>query len=266
MPIKISVFLAILLNLFLYNEAISGNYELLKNYPTGHHSQMFEIDESNLEVCKAYEKNLNSFPEIRSVMVCERPINPKLTDFKKPDWQKLNALDLKNVIMRIDKQTPYYKIHPNYFNEEKWEETFKTRIEEGTIKQRYAKLEIDNDKYKHLKSESLPLYILEYDFGGKCDPSNDRWLENSGGIEYFITTKDLKELVPIIGLGSLRGVFVYEGEVYFDALSYSWNEKLKKRRYEIWLHILSYRSGEFSRAAICRFRYIGKDPTMKSIR
>lgn len=267
MSIKISIFIAILLNLFMYHEALSGNYELLKRYPTGVHSQMFEVDESNLEVCKAYEKNLNSFPEIHSVMVCERPINSKLKDFIKPDWQALNVSEYKDVIKKMDKQSIYYRSNPNKFNEEKWDEIFKARIEEGKIKLHYAKLDIDKNKYNHVKPENMPLYMLKYDFGGKCDPSDDKWFDYSG-IEYFITNKEINEIARIIGLGSLRGAFIYKGEIYFDAFSYtdSYKYELRNRQYEIWLYKMVYLSGEFARVPICRFRYIGKIPTLKGIK
>jgi len=260
--------MAILLNLFIYHEAIAGDYELLEDYPTGVHDTKFQVFPENLQVCKAYENNLNSFPEMHSVMVCERPINPKLKDFKKPDWQTLDVLENKDFIKKIEKQLSYYRANPNNFNEKQWDETFNARVEEKGIKLRYAKLEIDSDKYKHVKSEYLPLYILEYEFRGKCDPSDDRWLKNSGGIEYFITNKEMKEIMPLIGIGSLRGVFIYKGEIYFDSHSYEWSSKLKKSQSEIWLYKMYLRlsASEFARIPICRFRYIGKAPTLKGIK
>lgn len=263
MSTKKTFIIAVALDLLIFNQALAGHYELLGDYPTGVHDTKFQVFPENLEVCKAYEKNLNSFPEIRSVMVCERPINSKLKDFKKPDWQTLDVLENKDFIKKIEKQSEYYRANPNNFNEKQWDETFKARVEERGIKLRYAKLEIDSDKYKHVKSEYLPLYILEYEFRGKCDPFDERWLENSGGIEYFITTKEMKEILPIIGLGGLRGVFIYKGDIYFDALSYTWNDKLKKKQYEIWLYKMYYRTGEFARVPICRFRYIGKVTILK---
>ena len=38
------------------------------------------------EVCEAYLKNLDSFPK-HPPMVCDRPLNPKLSDFSMPAWQ-----------------------------------------------------------------------------------------------------------------------------------------------------------------------------------
>ena len=254
MSTKITFIIAVALNLLIFNQALAGHYELLGDYPTGVHDTKFQVFPENLEVCKAYEKNLNSFPEIHSVMVCERPINPKLKDFKKPDWQTLDVLENKDFIKKIEKQSVYYRANPNNFSEKQWDETFKARVEERGIKLRYAKLEIDSDKYK---------YILEYNFPGKCDPFDERWLENSGGIEYFITTKEMKEILPIIGLGELRGVFIYKGNIYFDALSYTWNDKLKKRQYEIWLYKMYYPTAEFARVPICRFGYTGKVTILK---
>src|SRR5207244_2656660 len=43
-----------------------------------------------IEVCEAYLKNLNSFPKAPP-MVCERPLNPELKDFQKPEWKALDV-------------------------------------------------------------------------------------------------------------------------------------------------------------------------------
>ena len=38
-----------------------------------------------IDVCEAYLKNLNSFPN-DPPMVCERKVNPKFPEFSKPVW------------------------------------------------------------------------------------------------------------------------------------------------------------------------------------
>jgi hypothetical protein len=80
-------FLAIVVFTFLLPVyALAGEYVLVKG--------------EGIEVCEAYRNNLNSFnpPNVFS-MACQRKINPKFADFKKPDWQKL---DLREIIAYSD--------------------------------------------------------------------------------------------------------------------------------------------------------------------
>lgn len=54
--------------------AHAGRYELIKG--------------KGVEVCEAYEKNLNSFSP-STPMLCERQVNRDFKDFAKPMWEKL---------------------------------------------------------------------------------------------------------------------------------------------------------------------------------
>lgn len=58
------------------NSSFAGRYELIKG--------------KGVEVCEAYEKNLNSMSP-STPMLCERPVNPNFKDFAKPAWEKLTA-------------------------------------------------------------------------------------------------------------------------------------------------------------------------------
>ncbi len=54
--------------------AFAGGYELTKGRGD--------------EVCEAYLKNLNSVDDPPQPMICERQLNPKMPEFKKPAWSK----------------------------------------------------------------------------------------------------------------------------------------------------------------------------------
>lgn len=246
-------------------DGIGGRYELLKRYPTGIHEGMFEVDPSNMEVCRAYEKNLNSFPEIEHPMVCERPINPAFEEFKRFQWTELNASEQRDTVLKIDKQSPYYKANPGAMKIEQWEEELKARIAKGRIRLRLAQIEVNEIDGKPLDA---PLYMLEYDPGGKCDPMSQQSLNYySLGYEYFITDQHMDNLVRI--WGELSDPFVYKNKVYFTSFTYTdWSDwfkhRLKSRQYEVWLYELMRPVGDFAAVPACRFRYIGKVPVIPS--
>ena len=63
--------------LLLPGYVLAGEYVLVKG--------------EGAEVCEVYKKNLNSFNlHNKYVMACERKLNPKFTDFQKPEWQKMD--------------------------------------------------------------------------------------------------------------------------------------------------------------------------------
>ena len=78
------IFAAILLSITA--TADSGEYKLI---------------EGELEVCKAYENNLNSFKDLPHAMVCERKINPKMKDFTKPAWKKVDVWEHREKILDV---------------------------------------------------------------------------------------------------------------------------------------------------------------------
>lgn len=246
--------------------AVCGRYELLKRYPTGVHEQMWEVLQEDMDVCKTYEKNLNSFPEIKHPMVCERPINPEFKEFKELQWSDLNVSEKREIVLKMDKQSLYYKANPSAFNIEEWEKQFKLRVADGRIRLRLAKIEVTEIYGKPLDA---PLYMLEYDTGRKCNPMSQRSLEYSGGYKYFITDEHMNNLVSLESRGSLSGSFIYKNGVFFTSFSYTlWSDwskhRLKSKQYEVWLYKLVRPIGEFAVVPICRFKYIGKVPVMSS--
>lgn len=237
-----------------------GCYKLLKNYPTGIHEQMWEVGENDMDVCKAYEKNLNSFPKNKLPMVCDRPINPTFKDFRELQWTDLNVSERKDMIQKMDKESLYYKGNPNAFKIEEWEKQFKSRVSEGRIKLRLAKIEVTKVDSKSLNDLT---YILEYDTGRKCNPMKRGSLEYSGGYNYFITDNQMKKIIKILGdasIDKLSGPFVYNNCIYFTSFSYRLLGDLKSRQYEVWLHKLVRPLGEFAAVPVCRFKYTGNVP------
>ena len=250
--------------------AESGRYQLLKRYPTGIHTSMVEVAYDNMDVCRAYEKNLNSFPEIKHPMVCERPINPALKEFNTLQWAELMVSEHRDTVLKIDKQSSFYRANPSAMKIEEWEEQFKRTIAQGLIRLRLAKIQVTEINGNCLDA---PLYILEYGSASKCNPMSQTSLDYSGGYKYFITDHHMDNLVKIGGsawFGELSGPFVYKNKVYFTSFGYTdWSDWFKRRlkltQYEVRLYVLYQpHVGAFAAAPICRFKYIGTIPVIPS--
>src|SRR3989344_7316012 len=89
---SLSFFTSILLALAsvaLADMAHAGRYELIKG--------------KGVEVCEAYKKNLESFSDPYPVMACERKINPEFKDFEKPNWEKVDLEQHRELFRRLKK-------------------------------------------------------------------------------------------------------------------------------------------------------------------
>ncbi len=88
-----------------------------------------------IEVCEAYLKNLNSFPD-DPPMVCERKVNPKFSEFSKPIWQPQDALEHLNLLEQIEQQISQHSEPEEDFirGREKRVVWFKERIVNGQIR------------------------------------------------------------------------------------------------------------------------------------
>ena len=134
--------------------AFAGYYEL--------------IDGKRIEVCQAYEKNLNSFKP-RLPMGCKRPVNEKMTDFGKPKWvspsdgMAPNNVSLYEIYNQMSDLLWERDVNPvQHFTITKWPEwqgtlaqmekahkSYKNSREAEFIFRPYiAKFDIDNDNNK----------------------------------------------------------------------------------------------------------------------
>ncbi len=109
--------------------AHAGQYELIKG--------------KGVEVCEAYEKNLNSIP-LAYPMICERKINPKLTNFKEPDWVQPDLAQVR--ALEFDRAKLGSKALNQPEPKSKEEISVLTEKDEGSPVRRWiAQVDIDND-------------------------------------------------------------------------------------------------------------------------
>lgn len=206
------------------------------------------VEGKGVAVCEAYKTNLNSFA-YRYPMACERRINPDFNNFKELEWKELNAWENRELIIELTKF-----IDPGAksvdVSREFWLRVLKRDIENGQVRLRVAKVDIDNDgkietvlKYQYGACSLAHLYatpILVLDETGKHldkqktlpllqNESMDRTRDPAGGWGY-----------------SMYDVFLYRDEGYFD----KWSNVQTDTGF---LHV--YRDKKGQAKEVCTYKY-----------
>jgi len=188
---------------------LAGEYVLVKGEGT--------------EVCEAYQKNLNSFDlHNEYVMACERKLSPQFTDFKKPEWRKMDLRENIELLKRIELFLGNYVVTSN--NIEGWEEYIESRIKEEYISIDLCQIDINNDG----KKENLIKYNDGSCPGGHYGAAllvlnDDR------------TEIDIQKTKPLLQNprtlkngplsegwdGTMYDIFIYKKKAYFDRWRYA---------------------------------------------
>ena len=150
--------------LLIADVATAGNYVLMVG--------------KGIEVCEAYLKNLNSFPD-DPPMVCERKVNPKFPEFSKPAWQPLDALEHLDLLEQIQRQKLSHIEEEYIRNREKLIAWFKEYIVSGRI--RLALANIDIERNGTTANET----VLQYEYAD-CDPANESNFAGLSGRAFYV--------------------------------------------------------------------------------
>ncbi len=224
-------------------------YELAKYILPGAPAYKSPIYPENLELCRAYEANLNAFPEVREPFVCERPIHPGFKDFSKPKWQELDPVEYIDLLVKMARAKYDQLPRLNPFNEKAVRKGISWRIALGHIRLKLAELDIAPATGSDSRvPDGIPEKVLRVERGDPdCDPADDTWRRDPPHREYYIANDDLTE-VELFEKIIPMDVFLYKGKVYFD----SFDQVSGIHRYEIYVYM------PYGRRAtpICRYRYI----------
>ncbi len=209
---------------FLFTAAAhAGKYELAKFWYTGIHSNTAGMHKSDVPLCKAFVQNLNSFPEHKEPMVCERPLHPKFKDFRRPEWKTLDPMKHLDLLVQGAALAPYTK----YENEKKskeelatWEkdarEGIKANIEQGEIKLSLARLDLVGSESR---PDGKPENVLRVEVG-HCDPKKIENPTYRRGFVYYIANDELTNITTNFAWSASGiDVFLYHGKAYFDAFT-----------------------------------------------
>ncbi len=152
--------ISLMMILLLTACATAGEYKLVKG--------------SQYQLCREYENNLNSFTELEHPMVCERRINPEMTDFREVKWQEIDAKENIHLFDQMLKSDEADK----RMSAERYQSLLKTkyldRAKTGTVKLYTARFDIDNDGKKELV---LRAQITGDDWLA-CTPTNEFTISN----------------------------------------------------------------------------------------
>lgn len=242
--------------------AQAGHYELTKYIPTGIHVDKSPVYAENMELCKAYEANLNSFPEVKEPFACERPINPKFTDFSKPKWKELDVGKHAELLIEIERVKYRQYTRPYPFDELGIRKGILKGIELGYIRLKLAELDIvPSPSLDNRGPDGILEKILRVERGDtKCNLANEKTRRIPPAIEYFIVNDDLTRIEEFAPLRLTMDILLYKKKAYFDVFYDTHGVSAvpgidgpgKHYRYEIYLN--EPRSNQV--VPICRYRYI----------
>lgn len=189
----------------------AGRYELIKG--------------KGVEVCEAYQKNLNSFkPGIP--MICERQVNPEMKGFQKPEWKELDAWENREMVRNVES---FLGNHPRGNPKDdlaQWEDGLKDRAKIHHLKIELTKVDIDNDgkvdnvvKYYDgscpmTRHYGTPLIIINQE--KTVDIRTTLLMQNPKSAAGHTSTG--------IWAGTMYDAFIYKDMTYFDRWSQSKNQ------------------------------------------
>jgi hypothetical protein len=201
-----------------------------------------------VEVCEAYLKNLNSFPE-HPPMVCERPLNPKLSELRKPEWKMLDVVQNLDLLRKVEQTLRGLTDAQWEAQQEQWAEKVKERVAKGWVSLSTTQLDVDRDGVHEI--------VLRYvnDPGG-CDPTNEGTFANPGGSpSHFVLTSDQRKIdvqktqLAFPRYGGRPDVFVYNEMWYLTT----------------WAGNLNFQGGQLDLHTVqpiprrpCEFKYKGQ--------
>ncbi len=197
-----------------------------------------------IEVCEAYLKNLNSFPD-DPPMVCERKVNPKFPEFRKPAWQPLDALEHLDLLEQIERQKLSHIEEEYIRNREKLIAWFKEHIVSGRI--RLALADIDIEQNGTTAKET----VLQHEYAD-CDPANESNFAGLSGRAFYVLNPE-KTQIDVEKSKSfyfaLRAdVFLFKDRVYLTRWAGDLGFKNGTLSVTSPLHAINYRTS-------CDYRY-----------
>lgn len=203
-----------------------------------------------IEVCEAYFKNLNSFPK-HPPMVCDRPLNPRLTDFSKPAWKELDGqehLDLLKQIWRSFDQLTADQFEQSPLKDQWIASIRKSREKKGIGIQR-AELDLDLD--------GTPEPVLHYYELGTCDPLNESQFATPYGSLFYILTPDGQSIdfertrLLLPSSAGRPDLFLYKGRIFLS----KWAGNLEFRDGQLHLFSMIYTGPGVPDYKACKYKY-----------
>jgi len=255
--------------LWAQDASAKKQYELAKYIPTGIHVDKEPIHAEDMELCKAYEANLNAFPEIKEPFVCERPIHPKFRYLRKPVWKDLDPRKYVDLLVEVSRAKYRRYARPYPFDVVAARKAIMGRIQRGSIRLKLAELDIVPAPHiANRGPDGIPEKVLRVERGDPhCGPADDKWRHFPPVREYYIVNDDMTKVEAFNTATATKDVFLYKGRVYFDdflvtramdADSPNFDAPGKRQpvlnqdRYEVYVS-KPYSDGVVS---ICRYRYV----------
>jgi hypothetical protein len=221
-------------------------------FPTFISAGEYELIEGKEKaVCIAYGKNLNSFKKLPHAMVCERKLNPKFTDFKKPEWKKLDVWENREIVRKMDRYlwNSRNESEKEFFdkNINQWLERLKEGIKNDEITISLARVDIDNDG----KIDN----VIQYDMGS-CSATDESSFASPDGRRFIIFNDDmtsinenLSDFTKVLRLE----IIIYKGRTYLDC--FLGQLKYKDGKIMVFDSVMNTSGWTNLGAKICTYKY-----------
>ncbi len=185
-------------------------------------------------VCKAYEKNLNSFPDEIHPMSCNRRINTNIKGLEEIIWKEMDSNEAIKLLVPIKIKTSRNPVDSKE-RRTRLIKVLNDDVNAGIIKFNIASFDIDNDH----NTETI---VRESTHSTKTYTAcvDGKYKENPGYYTYYIFTVSSGELVFdeknsdhfYGGSGSAFNIFKYNNRIYLDTWKRDyidpWQHKNKK--------------------------------------
>jgi len=206
------------------------------------------IEGKDREVCRAYEKNLNSFKHLKNAMVCERKLNPKFPDFKKPEWEKLDVWENRELVRMMDRYLwNRGNEDSNDKDMEKWLERLKERIKNNEITLSLARVDIDNN--------GTIDNVIQYDMG-TCSDTDESSFAIPDGRRFIVFNKGITAIntnLTFFTRAQRFGILTYKGRTYLD--SFGGNLKFRNGKLSVYDSVINTNGWTALGAEICIYKY-----------
>lgn len=167
------------------------------------------IKGQQFELCRAYERNLNSFSH-ELPMACERKFDPDLEEFWQPNWETLNPAQHMDLIRET--LVVKYKFRPTEDIDgrwNRWRPKLQEKIRNGEVKLSRTEVDVNHDGINE----------IVYRFADRpCDPSKELDRRIPSTYRYFVMDSATGKLSSDFVLLQLRtkNLFFYKGRAYVD--------------------------------------------------
>lgn len=215
-------------------------------------------------ICKAYEKNLNSFPNEKHPMSCSRKINSDIEGFEEIEWKKMESGEAIDLLVPLKIRMSRNPVDSKE-RRSRLTQVLSDSVKDGILKFSIASFDINNDK----KDETV-IRQSYHNTKSYTACENGIYTNRSGFFGYYIFNVDSRKLIFNEKnsdnfhreSGSAFNIFRYNNITYLDTWRKDyidpWQHKKKRSWYLKVYEVEEVLSG-IAKTPICEYVYKNRE-------